>query len=275
MHDASYPPVEISVIVPCYNQESYIAETLDSVLAQTFERFEIIVVNDGSRDDSWEIIQRYASRYPEKIVAVTQESQGVIASRNNAIRQARGTYIYPLDGDDKMHPDCLQLLYDAITSGKGDVIYSDTELFGDASGIFELPEPTKNNMVATNCVVCSALYRKADWEQYGGYDMACSAFGFEDWDFWLNFVHDNKTFYKVQRPLFLYRQLANSRNAEAKKRQNRKKFLAHYKQKHKRLYYTGYLLHRFCRFFFQKKVSKDGKKTIIKVLRIPVFRSRG
>ena len=114
---------KISVIIPCYNQEKYIAEAIESVLAQTFESFEIIVVNDGSKDQSLEIIKSYTSKYPNKISCIDQENQGVIASRNNAITQAKGEYIFPLDGDDKIASDCLEKLYNAMINNKGDVIY--------------------------------------------------------------------------------------------------------------------------------------------------------
>ena len=93
MQTTSQKAIEISVVVPCYNQEAYIGETLDSVLAQTYTNYEIVVVNDGSRDASLSIIQRYAAAHPEKIVVIDQPNQGVVASRNNAIRAARGKYI--------------------------------------------------------------------------------------------------------------------------------------------------------------------------------------
>lgn len=88
---------EISVIVPCYNQEKYIAECLDSVLAQTFKDYEIIVVNDGSIDNSLEVIKRYADKY-DCITVIDQKNAGVVAARNTAIERAKGKYIYPLDG---------------------------------------------------------------------------------------------------------------------------------------------------------------------------------
>lgn len=70
MQTTSQKAIEISVVVPCYNQEAYIGETLDSVLAQTYTNYEIVVVNDGSRDASLSIIQRYAAVHPDKIVVI-------------------------------------------------------------------------------------------------------------------------------------------------------------------------------------------------------------
>ena len=92
---------EISVIIPCFNQEKYIAECLDSVWAQTFTNYEVIIVNDGSTDDSLKIIKQYTNKY-KNFRLLDQSNQGVVFARNNAISKAKGKYIYPLDADDKI-----------------------------------------------------------------------------------------------------------------------------------------------------------------------------
>lgn len=263
-------PIKISVVIPCYNQEQYIAETLDSALAQTFPEYEIIVVNDGSVDSSQHIIEQFVAAHPKKITLVNQQNQGVISARNNGIAAARGTYIYPLDGDDKIHPECLQQLYEAMIAGKGDVIYSDTECFGERTGLFELPKATKWNMLHHSCVVCSALYSKADWERYGGYDQGCRVCGCEDWEFWLNFVLDNKHFHKVEKPLLYYRQLATSRTTDAQQPKSQKIRIRHLRQKYGYRFYLGYLLGEFRRLLYQKKKTRKGY-TIVKIFRIPVW----
>lgn len=114
---------EISVIIPCFNQGKYIAECLDSVLAQTFTNYEVIIVNDGSTDDSLKIIKQYTNKY-KNFRLLDQSNQGVVFARNNAISKAKGKYIYPLDADDKITPECLEKLYNAIINGKGDIITS-------------------------------------------------------------------------------------------------------------------------------------------------------
>lgn len=227
----SYFPT-ISVIIPCYNQEKYIAEAIDSVLDQTFQDFEIICVNDGSTDSSLSILEEYA-RKDKRIKVITQDNKGVIVARNNAIKQANGKYVYPLDGDDKIAPDCLEKLNECMKKGKYDVVYSQTEFFGAKTGLFELPLPDKRNMSQGNCVVCSALYKKDDWEKYGGYDIAMNA-GYEDWEFWLNFIEDDKKFYRVDEALFFYRQNEGSRNSSLP-RKTRRKLLKYVHDKHKKL----------------------------------------
>ncbi len=202
----------ISIIIPCYNQELYIAECLDSVIAQTFSDFEAIVINDGSTDNSLQIIKEYLEK-DNRIKLVNQDNLGVVSSRNVGLHAAQGNYIYPLDGDDKIAPNCLEVLLKAMQSNKGDVIYSQVEYFGSKTGLFNRPLPTKNLMANTNCVVSSALYKKADALKYGGYDINMNA-GLEDWEFWCNFVFDNKKFYRVPEVLFFYRQQECSRNNE-------------------------------------------------------------
>ena len=117
------------------------------------------------------------------------------------------------------------MLYAAMQAGKGDAIYSETEFFGGKNGIYTLPTPTKWNMLSYNSVVCSALYRKSEWEKYGGYDQACAVCGCEDWDFWLNFMADGKRFYKIDQVWFYYRQQEVSRNAGARQMETSRFYL--------------------------------------------------
>ena len=263
---------KISVIIPCYNQEKYITETLESVLAQTIDDFEVIIVNDGSKDHSLEIIRSYSSKYPNKISYINQKNKGVIFSRNNAITQATGEYIFPLDGDDKIAADCLEKLYNAMINNKGDVIYCDVEYFGNKTGMMENSAPTKFNMCLCNRVCVSALYRKSDWEKYGGYDEIMNK-GLEDWEFWLNFVEENKSFYKVNEPLFFYRISDKSRNCLISKSIG-KELVKIIRQKHKKLFGWKFrlklILSKVVSFFYQKKITKSGK-LCIKICRIPVL----
>ena len=224
---------KISVIIPCYNQEKYISECLNSVISQTFNDFEVIIVNDGSTDASLDIIKNYVNEY-SFIHLIDQSNQGVVASRNNAINIAQGKYIYPLDADDKIAPNCLERLYTVIEQNVFDVVYSQTYFFGQKDGLFELELPDKHNMFNSNCVVCSALYRKSDWEKYGGYDEAMKH-GYEDWEFWLNFIEDNKEFYRIDEVLFFYRCQQCSRNSTIS-RDNQKKLNEYVHKKHIKLF---------------------------------------
>lgn len=104
---------KISVIVPVYNVEKHLNECVDSILAQTFTDFELILVNDGSQDNSGAICDEYASK-DNRITVIHQENQGQAASRNNAVAIAKGEWIHFVDSDDLIHPQMLEILYGAV-----------------------------------------------------------------------------------------------------------------------------------------------------------------
>lgn len=104
---------KISVIVPVYNVEKYLHECIDSILAQTFTDFELILVNDGSQDNSGAICDEYASK-DNRITVIHQENQGQAAARNNGVKVARGEWIHFVDSDDLIHPQMLEILYGAV-----------------------------------------------------------------------------------------------------------------------------------------------------------------
>lgn len=90
---------KISIIIPCFNHAEFLAETLNSVLSQTYKNWECIVVNDGSTDNTEEIVSNYC-RKDERIKYVSQRNMGVSAARNRGIQESDGYFILPLDGDD-------------------------------------------------------------------------------------------------------------------------------------------------------------------------------
>ena len=114
----------ISIIIPAYNSEKYIAHCLDSILAQTYPNTEIIIVNDGSKDGTADIIDRYAAEH-DCITAIHQENGGVTRARLNGVAHASGEYIGFVDSDDEIEPDMYELLvgnalkYDADISHCG------------------------------------------------------------------------------------------------------------------------------------------------------------
>lgn len=107
----------ISVVVPVYNNGPWLPRCLDSLLAQTYENLEIIVVNDGSRDDTKEVLDSYAARY-SRIKAIHKENGGVTSARLRGVAEARGQWIGFVDGDDEIEPDMYaRLLHNAHAHG--------------------------------------------------------------------------------------------------------------------------------------------------------------
>ena len=129
--------VQISVIIPVYNTEKYINDTLDSVLGQTFNDFEIICVNDGSSDNSLKILKQYANK-DQRIKVFDQANSGVSKTRNYAFEHANGKYIYYLDSDDVIHPQLLEICYNMAEKHQADVLSFGYESFSDnQSPVFE------------------------------------------------------------------------------------------------------------------------------------------
>lgn len=116
---------KISVIVPVYNVEDYIKETLNSLMNQTIKDFEVIMVNDGSTDNSVEIIKSYMKKY-ENIVLINQENGGPSKARNRGIAEANGEFIVFMDSDDLIPKDSLEVRYDLAKKNEADVVICGT-----------------------------------------------------------------------------------------------------------------------------------------------------
>ena len=206
----------VSVIVPVYNAAPYLQETLDSILASTYRPIEVVIVDDGSRDDSLAVAQAYCKQHAECQVIV-QDNRGVSAARNTAINAAKGTYILPVDADDKIADTFIQKAIDVIESDDNiRVVGCRCWMFGIVDKEWELPMFSHALLARKNMIPATALYRKADWKRCGGY---CEQEIYrEDWDFWLSMMELGGTFYKLNEVLFFYRISTGSRRVLAKGR---------------------------------------------------------
>ena len=210
----------VSVIVPIYNAAPYLQETLDSILASTYRPIEVVMVDDGSSDESLSIATAYCKQHLECQV-IAQDNQGVSVARNNAIRAAKGTYILPVDADDKIASTFIQKAVDAIDSNEDiRMVGCRCWMFGSVDKEWKLPAFSHSLLARKNMIPATALYRKADWERCGGY---CEQEIYrEDWDFWISMMELGGTFYKIDEVLFYYRITTGSRRVLA---QGRKKII--------------------------------------------------
>ena len=248
----------VSVIVPIYNAAPYLQETLDSILASTYRPIEVVMVDDGSTDNSLAIAKAYCEQHAECQV-ITQDNRGVSAARNTAIKAAKGTYILPVDADDKIADTFIQKAVDVIEGSDNiRVVGCRCWMFGVVNKEWELPTFSHALLARKNMIPATALYRKADWGRCGGY---CEQEIYrEDWDFWISMMELGGTFYKIDEILFYYRISTGSRRGLAK---GRKKIIVDAINRRHPAYLKKYLggpLHynrswsRFINFFRSEKI---------------------
>lgn len=194
---------KVSVIIPCYNQGQYVNEVVQSVLGQTCDDFEIIIVNDGSTD---EFTNNLLSSYNgEKINVIHTANQGLSEARNNGIRASTGKYILPLDVDDKIGVDYLAEAIKVLDADpETGIVYCEAEYFGEKTGKWDLQPYSFEKMLQDNHIFCSAFFRREDYNATCGYNPNMM-YGLEDWDFWLSLLELGKKVYRIPKTLFYYR----------------------------------------------------------------------
>ena len=180
----------VSVIIPTFNHKDFIVETLESVFAQTFQDYEVIVVNDGSPDDTEAALRPYIEA--QRIQYLCQENQGVAAARNAGLALARGEWIALLDDDDLWPMDKLEWQVACLESSKAVMVGGLCSLFGDAKDrkmllasdgfkAFTTPDLFKSNPFGSPG---QTLIRKSALDQIGGFDP--SIWGVDDMDLWIH-----------------------------------------------------------------------------------------
>lgn len=209
----------VSIIIPTYNCETYIAETINSVLGQTLKDLELIIVDDGSTDNTREI----AASYGGSVRLLAQRNAGVCAARNHGIREAAGRHICLMDHDDYWFPEKLELQVEEMKRRPEVGLVYSTFLwwFPDDHGVFPAPESFSDLMGETgideefsgwiyhllllDCWVLTsaALIRAEVFDKCGVFDESLPYS--EDWDLWLR-ISREYPFIKLKRPLTLYRQ---------------------------------------------------------------------
>lgn len=182
---------EVSVVMPCYNSATFLAMSIGSVQAQTHHDWELIVVDDGSRDSSWETLQQMAAADP-RIRPIRQSNAGAAAARNRGLRETRGTYIAFLDADDTWHPEFLAALTEALRhapqAGLAYCGWQNLGLPGGRGEPFVPPEYEDSHKVETLLGGCrwpihGALTRASEIRAHGGFDESLSSC--MDYDLWL------------------------------------------------------------------------------------------
>ena len=205
---------KVSICIPTYNRKSYLKETLNSVFCQTYDDFEIVIVDDGSTDGT----DKMVAAMDESIRYFKQENSGDAAARNTLIKMATGKYITFIDSDDLLYPDSVERLYDAIKNDNGKSIAYGGYLRIDKSGT---ALPTKQKKLPSGNITiplfqqiivhtCGSMFPKQALVESGGFDSSlrvCS-----DYDVWLK-LSTLYRFVALDKPTFKRRRHGDNLSA--------------------------------------------------------------
>lgn len=213
-----------SVLVPVYNQQKYINECIDSVLNQTFQDFEMILVDDGSSDLSGKICEQYAERYSDKVIVIHKKNEGLLFARRTGIENAHGKYYLFLDADDCLAKNAMEVIYRIIQISSSQMVifnasmkndfselrgkypFSDNTFLGENHKEEFLKEFCGNHMFNNLWCKCisSSLVNLKDYD--GGEIVSYGEDLFQS----IPLIDRARSFYITQLPLYFYRQHSTS-----------------------------------------------------------------
>mgnify|MGYP000871276299 FL=1 len=201
-HQTQSPTV--SVMIPYYNCKEYIVETVQSILSQSHQNFEIIIVDDGSDPEHADYLREFLADKPAIRYAV-QNNQGVAAARNHAARLAGGKYFLFLDSDDLILPDYIENCV-AVLENNPDckLVYPLAEYFDAQEGLWNLPDyDGLGSLLKGNRIPVISMHRAEDFVSLGWFDENLTTH--EDWDLWIRLLSNGGTVIRIPEVLFRYR----------------------------------------------------------------------
>jgi len=198
----------ISVLLPCFNHGAFVAEAVESVRAQTFQDFEIVVVDDGSTEPA--TVAALDALAGPRVRVLRTANRGLPAARNHAAAHAAGEFFCALDADDRLAPTWFEKAV-AVLDARPEIGFVShwLETFGDEHWTWAPERCDLPSLLARNAVNGAALVRRAAFAEAGGYEESMRE-GCEDWDFWLRLVERGRQGYIVPEVLFYYRRRADS-----------------------------------------------------------------
>ena len=208
---------KFSIIIPVYNTEKYLKECVDSILSQTFDNFEIILVDDGSSDNSPNICDEYKSLYKEKIEVIHKENEGQLASRIRGLESAKGEYIYYVDSDDTIESNLLNDVNKVINSYKSDIVLLNFQYIDEIGKIVEINnDDIQSGSIKKETVFDFIVKEKINplWRKIFKKDLFDKNIDFkkyyhikngEDLIQSLPILYEAKSFYYLDKPYYNYR----------------------------------------------------------------------
>jgi glycosyltransferase involved in cell wall biosynthesis len=206
----------VSIIMPAYNAEKYIAASIESVLAQTFSDWELIVVDDGSTDSTATVVQEFATSDP-RVRYIFQENGRLGKARNTGITNSTGRLIAFLDSDDLWLPTKLEVQTRAMAENNADVVYSKSYVFCDeniddetqtlpsSAGKFSGPDFFDSLIRYPQIPVLTVLFKRSALDRVGLFEEGKAYHGCEDYDLWLRLARAGLVFYGMPDVLARYR----------------------------------------------------------------------
>jgi hypothetical protein len=196
----------VSVVIPCYEQAEYLPEAVASVVDQTFTDWELIIVDDGSPDETALVASGLIAKYPDNRIRVhRQANAGLASARNAGIGSTKGRYVLPLDADDRIDPRMLEATVGVLERDPTIAIaYTDLQQFGEGGELIRAAEFDQSRLPEANHLSYCSLYRREVWEAVSGYN-SNMLWGYEDWDFWVGAAEKGYRASRVPEPLFQYR----------------------------------------------------------------------
>lgn len=215
---------KISIIMPIYNVEQYLEQCLDSCINQTLEDIEVICVNDGSSDNSLQILENYAKK-DARIKIINQENQGISETRNNGFKSASGDYILFLDSDDWLKENACEIAYNQIIENNNDFVYFSHLIYSESTGKYREVsiakfiekikderqinlKKVKNANYVFNAYVWNKLYKR----QWLIKNNICfiEGKGEEDLPYTILVYLNSNSMSYIKKPLYIYRERSNS-----------------------------------------------------------------
>lgn len=208
--------MKISIVIPCFKQAEYLPHAIESILSQTVKPHEIIVVIDGSPDDSLQI----AKLYEPRIKVVNQVNKGLASARNTGLMNMTGDFFFPLDADDMMLENCIERVLQVIEETDADIVAPSFKTFGKHNmPVILMPNPTLEDFKPIdgqpmNRIGYFSAIRRNKLLEVGGYNPKMT-FGWEDYDIWFDLLKRGAKLVTIPETLILYRTKEHSMINEA------------------------------------------------------------
>jgi glycosyltransferase involved in cell wall biosynthesis len=197
----------ISVIIPTYNCAKYLSDSIESVLNQTYHDFEIVIIDDGSVDETCEVVQKYISNHPNKIRYFYQENKGTSEAKNKGIKEALGEYIFHLDADDEMAPGALEKCVNAVKNSEAEWCITDVLLIKNDKKETKITKMPQNNyfinILKDDFIWRAPFFKKSVLYEIGLYDKML--YIREDWDLKIRLIREKKRFVYLNSPIYIYK----------------------------------------------------------------------